>query len=185
MNVVRPYTTILNRIRPHTRYLTLRKCQSINLLQETRLARATVDEFAEARGPARRRLLAAALAMYGNLVNCRAARIPVMEVLFDLGGTHVKKHMCLQMKVSISSNPTLRVDFLLPFSVSSISHPKGPRTQIIGFPGPKYYILNGIWALTPFYLGPWTLTGKDEAEKLFHESAEQPESGNKAPISPE
>ena len=23
--------------------------------------------------------------------------------------------------------------------------------------GPKYYDINGIWALKPYYLGPWTL----------------------------
>ena len=23
--------------------------------------------------------------------------------------------------------------------------------------GPKYYSINGIWALKPYYLGPWTL----------------------------
>ena len=23
--------------------------------------------------------------------------------------------------------------------------------------GPKYYDINGIWALIPYYLGPWTL----------------------------
>ena len=23
--------------------------------------------------------------------------------------------------------------------------------------GPKYYTINGIWALKPYYLGPWTL----------------------------
>ena len=23
--------------------------------------------------------------------------------------------------------------------------------------GPKYYNVNGIWALKPYYLGPWTL----------------------------
>ena len=32
--------------------------------------------------------------------------------------------------------------------------PKGPRTQIIGFLGPQYYKINGIWALKPYYLGP-------------------------------
>ena len=26
--------------------------------------------------------------------------------------------------------------------------------------GPKYYNLNGIWALKPYYLGPWTLRGE-------------------------
>ena len=40
------------------------------------------------------------------------------------------------------------------------STPKGPRTQIIGFLGPKYYNINSIWALKPYYLGPWTLRGR-------------------------
>ena len=31
------------------------------------------------------------------------------------------------------------------------------RTTIIGFEGPKYYNVNGIWALKPHCLGPWTL----------------------------
>ena len=35
--------------------------------------------------------------------------------------------------------------------------PKGPRTQITGFEGPNAYNINGIWALKPYYLGPWTL----------------------------
>ena len=35
--------------------------------------------------------------------------------------------------------------------------PKGPRTQIMGVLGPKYHNINGIWALNPYYLGPWTL----------------------------
>ena len=36
---------------------------------------------------------------------------------------------------------------------------EGPRTQLIGFQasGLKYYNSNGIWALWPCYLGPWTL----------------------------
>ena len=37
------------------------------------------------------------------------------------------------------------------------THPKGPRTQINGVLGPKYYNLNGIWALKPYNLGPWSL----------------------------
>ena len=34
--------------------------------------------------------------------------------------------------------------------------PKGPRTQILGFQGPKTTTLM-VWALQPFYLGPSTL----------------------------
>ena len=31
------------------------------------------------------------------------------------------------------------------------------RTQNDRVLGPKYYNINGIWALKPCYLGPWTL----------------------------
>ena len=37
------------------------------------------------------------------------------------------------------------------------SIPKGPRTQIMGYS--IYFNMNGIWALKPYYLGPWTLLG--------------------------
>ena len=37
--------------------------------------------------------------------------------------------------------------------------PEGPRTQIQRALGPKYYNIVGIWALKPYYLGPWTLRG--------------------------
>ena len=39
----------------------------------------------------------------------------------------------------------------------SDGYPKGPRTQIIGFQGPNTIVCFGIWALKPYYLGPWTL----------------------------
>ena len=32
--------------------------------------------------------------------------------------------------------------------------PKGPRAQKIRALGPKYYNMNGICALKPYYLGP-------------------------------
>ena len=31
---------------------------------------------------------------------------------------------------------------------------KDPNNRALG---PKYYSINGIWALKPYYLGPWTL----------------------------
>ena len=31
---------------------------------------------------------------------------------------------------------------------------KDPNNRVLG---PKYYIINSIWDLKPFYLGPWTL----------------------------
>ena len=43
-----------------------------------------------------------------------------------------------------------------PCSLKEIT-PNCPRTQIMGVLGAKYYSVNGIWALKPYYLGPWTL----------------------------
>ena len=34
---------------------------------------------------------------------------------------------------------------------------KGIKDPNNGVSGPKYYNINGIWALKPSYLGPWTL----------------------------
>ena len=34
---------------------------------------------------------------------------------------------------------------------------KGCNDPNNGVLGPKYYHVNGIWALKPYYLGPWTL----------------------------
>ena len=31
---------------------------------------------------------------------------------------------------------------------------KDPNNRVLG---PKYYNVNGTWALKPYYLGPWTL----------------------------
>ena len=36
---------------------------------------------------------------------------------------------------------------------------KDPNNRALG---PKYYNINGIWALKPYYLGPWTLKEKSE-----------------------
>ena len=33
---------------------------------------------------------------------------------------------------------------------------KDPNIRVLG---PKYYNMNGIWALKPHYLGPWTRKG--------------------------
>ena len=33
---------------------------------------------------------------------------------------------------------------------------KDPNNRVLG---PKYYTINGIWALKHYYLGPWTLRG--------------------------
>ena len=36
-------------------------------------------------------------------------------------------------------------------------NPEGSKDPNIRVLGPKYYNINGIWALIPYYLGPWTL----------------------------
>ena len=38
--------------------------------------------------------------------------------------------------------------------MGTISGSKDPNNRVLG---PKYYNINGIWALKPCYLGPWTL----------------------------
>ena len=53
------------------------------------------------------------------------------------------------------------VPFWCPFPECSL-HPcdlprpgsKDPNNRVLG---PKYYNINSIWALKPYYLGPWTL----------------------------
>ena len=37
------------------------------------------------------------------------------------------------------------------------SKPKGSKDPNNRVLEPKYYNMNGIWALKPYYLGPWTL----------------------------
>ena len=37
--------------------------------------------------------------------------------------------------------------------------PRGSKDPNNRVSGPKYYNMNGIWALKPYYLGPWTLRG--------------------------
>ena len=41
--------------------------------------------------------------------------------------------------------------------MGSIQGSKDPNNGVLG---PKYYNINGIWALKPYYLGPWTLRVK-------------------------
>ena len=45
---------------------------------------------------------------------------------------------------------------LYPFRVSSLGFrvSNDPNNRALG---PKYCNINGIWALNPYYLGPWTL----------------------------
>ena len=39
---------------------------------------------------------------------------------------------------------------------------KDPNNRVLG---PKYHNINGIWALKPYYLGPWTL--RDSSLKVW------------------
>ena len=34
---------------------------------------------------------------------------------------------------------------------------RGSKDPNNGVLGPEYYAVDGIWALKPYYLGPWTL----------------------------
>ena len=43
---------------------------------------------------------------------------------------------------------------------------KGPRDPNKKVLGPKYYVAKGIWALNPYYLGPWTLRACCEGEQV-------------------
>ena len=42
--------------------------------------------------------------------------------------------------------------------LGTIKGSKDPNNVVLG---PKCYNINGIWALKPYDLGPWTLRGKD------------------------
>ena len=39
---------------------------------------------------------------------------------------------------------------------------KDPNNRVLG---PKYYDINGIWALKPSYLGPWTVWVSEKSVK--------------------
>ena len=41
---------------------------------------------------------------------------------------------------------------------TKVSGSKDPNNKVLG---PKCYNINGIWALNPQYLGPWTLSEGD------------------------
>ena len=38
-----------------------------------------------------------------------------------------------------------------------LNYPRGSKDPNNKVLGPKYYTINGIWALKPYDLGPWTL----------------------------
>ena len=40
---------------------------------------------------------------------------------------------------------------------------KGPKNRVFG---PKYYNINSIWALKPYYLAPWSLRGCGVSSQL-------------------
>ena len=52
---------------------------------------------------------------------------------------------------------------LIPFLKAAPLGSKDPNNGVLG---PKYYDINGIWALNPYYLGPWTLRGLYSTCKL-------------------
>ena len=56
------------------------------------------------------------------------------------------------------------VDVLRDYGLAGESRstrlPQGSKDPNIRVLGPKYYNMNGIWALKPHYSGPWTLNPK-------------------------
>ena len=44
---------------------------------------------------------------------------------------------------------------------------KDPKNRELG---PKYYSINGIWDLKPYYLGPWTLRVYSDVERPTNEA---------------
>ena len=56
---------------------------------------------------------------------------------------------------------------LKPLGYLNLETLRGPRTQNNRVSGPKYYNINGIWALTPYYLGPWTLRARLTTENTM------------------
>ena len=50
---------------------------------------------------------------------------------------------------------------------------KGSKDSNNGVLGPKYHNVCGIWALKPYYLGPWTLRAcLQEKQRRFHKIVE-------------
>ena len=45
---------------------------------------------------------------------------------------------------------------MVPESLSDYGIPQGPKDPNNKASGPKYHSHYGIWALEPYYLGPWT-----------------------------
>ena len=46
------------------------------------------------------------------------------------------------------------------------AEPQGSKDLNNRVLGPKCYTINGIWALKPDYLGPWTLSGNSISPKV-------------------
>ena len=51
-----------------------------------------------------------------------------------------------------------------------MQHPEGPRAQMVGGLGPKYYNINSIWALKPHDLGPGTLEERAQGHSVVLDS---------------
>ena len=56
--------------------------------------------------------------------------------------------------------------------IITYNDPKGPRAQTNGVLGPKYYNINGMWALKPYDLGPWTLRERPHRSQAKRTSCE-------------
>ena len=87
-------------------------------------------------------------------------------------------HLPSELRFGIAASHILNGGRFYQVGVRSPTYPEGPRIQIIGslyrgYRGtdkdiwglsrgrkPKYYDINGIWALKPYYFGPWTLRAK-------------------------
>ena len=52
--------------------------------------------------------------------------------------------------------------------INPVAEPQGSKDPNNRVLGPKYYNVDGIWALKPHYLGPWTLRQSKERCGLEH-----------------
>ena len=102
----------------------------------------------------------------GTRCPCTSLPNPTAEALEESPCTcaHPAKNLCTS-----NSKKTLTQDYYiwsrninldLPLALS----PRGSKDPSTRALGPKYYNINGIWALKPHYLGPWTLMNALMAE---------------------
>ena len=50
---------------------------------------------------------------------------------------------------------------------NSLHSPSGSKDPNNGVLGPKYYNIHGVWALKPYYLGPWPLRVDSQGNMVF------------------